>query len=167
MTHHTGIDPFAKPHHAGPDKAVTVRTLRRNLEERDRFIPPSCRRRAAIVPTKNFPDRSVKPDDFLRAGSFVQAIDVLGDQLEMWMTLAPRSQHFVRAIWFCGRDELAPPVVPFPDKFRITSKCVRRAERLRPECFPKSIRSAKGGNATCGRNACAGQDGDADIRMES
>ena len=97
----------------------------------------------------------MKSNDPGGSGPLVQAIDVLGDQVEFPKPATPTREDLMCAIGVAGRNQLPTPLVPFPDQLRVSVESLRCSQVLRTMGPPQSIFTAKRGNATGRGNAGA------------
>ena len=104
---------------------------------------------------ENLPYRPMKSNDMGRSGPLVQAIDVLGDQVELRKSVTPTSEDLMGTIRATRRYQLPTPLVPAPDQLRILVKRLRSSQVLGAVGFPQAVVAAEGGNATGGGNAGA------------
>ena len=59
------------------------------------------------------------------AGQSMQSIDVLCDEPKAFSLLFESNERLVCRIGVLGRDQFTPPIVPFPDEFRVSGKGIR------------------------------------------
>ena len=85
----------------------------------------------------------MKPYNASRAGSFVQTIDILGDERKVIKDTAPVGQDIVGAIWLARGNVLTAPVVPLPDQHRVTRKRTRCRELFGSKRSPQPLRASK------------------------
>ena len=118
-----GFERFAEPDHAGTNQPAAMRTLRRQLRERQR-----CRRATASA-TSRSPASSSLPRSIRAAESrvlarspatLVQAVDVLGDQLEVRRSAGsnPRARDARRSARTRRSASAATHTIPTPGSDR-------------------------------------------------
>jgi hypothetical protein len=101
----------------------------------------------------------VKPHNTSRAGSFVQAIDILGDERKVIKDTAPVSKDIVGAIGLTGGNLLTAPVVPLPDQHRVTRKRIRCRELFGSIRSPQALLTSKRWDSAGSGDACPRQYG--------
>ena len=117
--HDLRIQHLAEPHDTGPERAAAVRTWRaagsgtascRRASDAAAAAQPRQQPTSQIEPcsrrTPAVPARSCRPSTFC-------VISLNSGEAQ-----APVGQHVVREVRLAGGDELAPPVVPLPDRAR-------------------------------------------------
>jgi hypothetical protein len=92
------------------------------------------------------------------AGTRMQAIDVLGQQIELRKPRRRLCQRPMTGIRLRLRNQCTPPRVPAPHQRRIRLEACARGQRQRIELRPKpGLRTAEGRHTAFGRDAGAGQ----------
>ncbi len=99
------------------------------------------------------PQAAVKMNDATASGALVQRIHVLRNQNIFLCTLFKFRQRAVPGIGFALRMHRSPPVVPLPNKLRVTTKRFWRGQLFRPEISPQSARPAKRRQTALGGNS--------------
>jgi hypothetical protein len=67
----------------------------------------------------------MEADHIPRAGPFMQAVDVLGNERKVVRAPTPSRQDVVSRVRACRGHLLASPVVPFPHQHRVTGETLR------------------------------------------
>ena len=111
-------------------------------QDGDRDVPVF--RDVPALGAADHPDVAVNLGELLRPRVAVEPVHILSDQPELLETAAP-SRRLLRA----GFGRLVamsspPPVVPFPDKTRVTREGFRRGEILCAVVPPEAVGAAKG-----------------------
>src|SRR5262249_44403148 len=138
---HVGIDRFSEPDDGGTGQTRAARTARRGLRQGHPIIGPGFS--SARIRAGKLPDRSGKTDNALRAGALVETVDVLRHDRHFGEPPAPGGEYLVGAVGPGSRDDLPPPVVPFPDSVRIAGEGLTCGQLLRPEIPPESVGTSK------------------------
>lgn len=125
-----------------------------------REIEVSIFNRLSAPRTSDLPKTSVKLDDLPASCQLVETIDVLGDKGEIRRNFFQGGQCFMRPVWPFFRNDLAPPMIPFPDEFGLCLEGLRGGEFFGFEIFPEASLSPKSGDAAVGGDSSAGEDRD-------
>ncbi len=98
-------------------------------------------------------------------GTFVQVIDVLGDERELRDVVCHGGDRAMGGVGLCVEDRRSPPFVPAPHQCGVAFEGVRRREFGGVKLFPKTgLFVAEGRDTALGGDAGAGEDGDAGRR---
>ena len=97
----------------------------------------------------------------------MQPVHVLRDQPEALDSALQVDQRVVGGVRALGGDELAPPVVPFPDQAGVAREGLRGRQVFGPVRPPEPIGSTKRRDPAVGRDPRARQDSDSAGPRES
>src|SRR5262249_27031678 len=129
------IKGLTEPYNMRPDECSTGLTGRKDWNRNATILSHQ-----STISAADHQNIAVNLREPVRAGCAVEAVDILGDQPHP-IASAPfefRKREVCR-IWRFGRDEFAPPIVPFPHDPRIPLKRFRRCENLRAISSPQAI----------------------------
>ena len=132
------IDRLAEPDDPRAREIAARRAAGRTFRWR-RPVLPARGPSAALLPTLQVPDRAVKANHSLGTGPLMEPVDVLRDEREVLEGAAPCGKNRVRRVRLARSQVLTPPVVPFPDEFRIPREGLRCRQVLGSMLAPESF----------------------------
>src|SRR5262249_43060621 len=141
---------LSEPNHAGPHERAAFGT------SRDAVSLLLLLLLLLEIAARAFGDENVSVNlhhlPLAKASALVQIVHVLRHKQKFICTLAQNGNRFVRGIWLCVANPVAPLAVPLPNQFRVARESFRCRQLYRIQIAPVAIFSTKRWNPAFSRN---------------
>ena len=93
--------------------------------------------------TAHLPNITANFQGILATRFAMQAVNVLGDESEVWSVLLHLDERVVGGVGGDWHTQLTAPVIPIPDKACIRCECFWSSQLFRTEIPPQPVRAAE------------------------
>ena len=96
-----------------------------------------------MLPTLQFPNRSMEANDIRGIGPFVKPIDILRNDSGRNAGPTPTRNYLVCVIWLTAGQLLSSPVIPLPHRVRVRRESLRGRELFWTPVLPQALGATK------------------------
>ena len=120
-----------------------------------------------MLPTAQFPNRSMEANYARGIGPLVKPIDILRNDSGRSAGSTPTCKYQVCVIWLTAGQLLSTPVIPLPHRVRVRRESLRGRELFWSPVLPQALRATKRRDTTRRRHPSTGNHGQRRSRVKA